>query len=116
MPAANVETETATLSLCERVRAVVPLIAKCSFEAERASQPVDQVIKALEATGVFKAFVPRRFGGYEIDLGTASAQALGPIGLDGVAFGATSVPEPDATALYGTATLLLAAVLRRRRL
>ena len=26
------------------------------------------MIEALKATGVFRAFVPKRFGGYEIDL------------------------------------------------
>ena len=31
-------------------------------------KPDDDVIEALKATGVFRSFVPRRFGGYEIDL------------------------------------------------
>ncbi len=56
--------------LVERVRAVAPLIAQRSFEAERARQPDDEVIEALKGTGVFKSFVPRDFGGYEIDLDT----------------------------------------------
>lgn len=54
--------------LLERVRATVPLIASRAREAERARKPDDDVIAALEATGVFRSFVPKRFGGYEIGL------------------------------------------------
>jgi alkylation response protein AidB-like acyl-CoA dehydrogenase len=55
--------------LLERVRAVVPLVAERAFDAEQRRKPDDDVIEALEQTGVFRAFVPKRFGGYEIDLG-----------------------------------------------
>ena len=56
--------------LVERVRAVVPLIAGKSFEAEAQRRPIDEVIEALKATGVFRSFVPVRYGGYEIDMAT----------------------------------------------
>ena len=56
--------------LVERVRAVAPLVASRSFEAETLRRPVDEVIDALKATGVFRSFVPARYGGYEIDLST----------------------------------------------
>lgn len=56
--------------LVERVRAVAPFVAAHAEQAERDRQPVDAVIRRLEATGVFKSFVPRRFGGYEIDVDT----------------------------------------------
>jgi alkylation response protein AidB-like acyl-CoA dehydrogenase len=55
--------------LYDRVRATVPLIASRAREAEIARKPADDVIEALKATGVFRSFVPKRFGGYEIDLG-----------------------------------------------
>jgi alkylation response protein AidB-like acyl-CoA dehydrogenase len=54
--------------LLDRVRAVCPLIAERAFLAEQQRKPDDDVIEALKATGVFRAFVPKRFGGYEIDL------------------------------------------------
>jgi alkylation response protein AidB-like acyl-CoA dehydrogenase len=54
--------------LLERVRALVPLVAERAADAEQQRKPDDDVIAALEASGVFKSFVPRRFGGYEIDL------------------------------------------------
>ncbi|MFI5315116.1 MAG: hypothetical protein ACHQ6T_05420 [Myxococcota bacterium] len=54
--------------LLARVRAVTPLIAERAAEAELARKPDDDVIEALKATGVFRSFVPKRFGGYEIDL------------------------------------------------
>jgi alkylation response protein AidB-like acyl-CoA dehydrogenase len=56
--------------LLERVQALAPLIAGRAAEAEAQRRPVDEVIDALKATGVFRAFVPARYGGYEIDLPT----------------------------------------------
>ena len=53
--------------LTDRVRTLAPLIAEHAAQAEADRKPVDAVIEALERTGVFKSFVPRRFGGYEID-------------------------------------------------
>jgi alkylation response protein AidB-like acyl-CoA dehydrogenase len=54
--------------LLERVQAVVPLVAERAMEAEQQRKPADDVIDALKATGVFRSLVPRRHGGYEIDL------------------------------------------------
>ena len=54
--------------LRERVQAVVPLIAARAAEAEQQRKPADDVIEALKRTGVFRSFVPKRYGGYEIDL------------------------------------------------
>ena len=53
--------------LLERVSAITPLIAENAVNAEQQGKPVDEVISALEATGIFKAFVPKRYGGYELD-------------------------------------------------
>lgn len=56
--------------LVERVRELVPLVAEHADQAERDRKPVDEVMAALCETGVFRSFVPRRFGGYEIGLDT----------------------------------------------
>ena len=56
--------------LAERVRALVPFIAAHAEQAERERKPVDAVMAALADTGVFRSYVPRRFGGYEIDTDT----------------------------------------------
>ena len=56
--------------LLERVAAVVPLVRASAAEAEAQRRPLDEVIEALEATGVFTAFVPARYGGLELDLPT----------------------------------------------
>ena len=53
--------------LVERVRALAPLIAESAPEAEAQRRPLDHVIEALKVTGVFRSFVPERYGGYEID-------------------------------------------------
>jgi alkylation response protein AidB-like acyl-CoA dehydrogenase len=54
--------------LLDRIRALVPLVAERAADAEQKRKPDDDVIEALKATGVFRSFVPRRFGGYELDL------------------------------------------------
>lgn len=56
--------------LLDRVRAVVPLIAANAERAERERKPVDEVIEALKETGVFRSFVPPRYGGYDLDFDT----------------------------------------------
>jgi len=67
-------TETADQAQCrelvDRVRALAPLIAQNAERAEQERKPVDAVISALEDTGVFKSYVPKRFGGLEIDANT----------------------------------------------
>jgi 3-hydroxy-9,10-secoandrosta-1,3,5(10)-triene-9,17-dione monooxygenase len=54
--------------LIGRVRALVPLIAERAADAEQKRKPDDDVIQGLRASGVFRSFVPKRYGGYEIDL------------------------------------------------
>lgn len=67
-------TETAQVQpaagLVDRVRALAPFIAGQADQAERERKPVDAVMAALAGTGVFRSYVPRRFGGYEIDTDT----------------------------------------------
>lgn len=64
------EKAFSTAEVVERVRELAPLIAENAEQAERERKPVDKVIAALAETGVFKAFVPREFGGFEIDTDT----------------------------------------------
>ena len=56
--------------LVARVQALEALIAENASLAEQQRRPVDEVIAALEATGVFRSYVPKRFGGFEIDTDT----------------------------------------------
>jgi len=60
---------TAT-ELVARIRDLLPMIRNEAAHAERIRKPVDAVMRALEETGVFRAYVPRRYGGYEIDIDT----------------------------------------------
>ena len=63
-------TDLGPEGLVERVAALAPTIASSAAEAEALRRPLDHVIEALEATGVFRSFVPARYGGYEIDMQT----------------------------------------------
>lgn len=60
----------AVAEMVAAVRELKPLIAENAREAERQRKPVDEVIEKLAATGVFKSYVPKRFGGFEIDTDT----------------------------------------------
>ncbi len=57
-------------ALLERIHLITPLISDNAALAESQRKPVDEVIEALKKTGVFRAFVPRVYGGYEIDTDT----------------------------------------------
>ena len=47
---------------------LVPLFEDNAAQAERDRKPVDAVMHAVEATGAYRYFVPKRFGGYEFSL------------------------------------------------
>jgi 3-hydroxy-9,10-secoandrosta-1,3,5(10)-triene-9,17-dione monooxygenase len=48
----------------------VPLLEAHTAQAEAQRKPVDEVMTAIEDTGVYRYFVPRRFGGYEFGMPT----------------------------------------------
>ncbi|MFP6806299.1 MAG: hypothetical protein VB957_03830 [Pseudomonadales bacterium] len=54
--------------LLDRIKEITPLIASKAHEIESLRHPHDEVMEALQATGVFRVFVPKDYGGYEIDL------------------------------------------------
>jgi 3-hydroxy-9,10-secoandrosta-1,3,5(10)-triene-9,17-dione monooxygenase len=54
--------------LMDRIKAITPLIASKAHEVESLRHPHDEVMEALQATGVFKSFVAKEYGGYEIDV------------------------------------------------
>lgn len=53
--------------LLKRIKALQPLIASQSAEAESLRRPTDEVWNALRASGYFYIYVPRMFGGLEFD-------------------------------------------------
>ncbi|MGD8417466.1 MAG: acyl-CoA dehydrogenase family protein [Pseudomonadales bacterium] len=56
--------------LVERVREIVPLVEAHARQAEEERKPVDAVMMAIEETGVYHYFVPKKYGGYEFSLTT----------------------------------------------
>ncbi|MEM7097161.1 MAG: acyl-CoA dehydrogenase [Pseudomonadota bacterium] len=55
-------------ALIERIRDLVPLVEENAGRAEQQRKPVDEVMQAIEETGVYRWFVPQRYGGYEYSL------------------------------------------------
>lgn len=56
--------------LLSKIEALVPMLEANAAEAERQRKPVDAVMQAIEETGVYRYFVPKRFGGYEFGMET----------------------------------------------
>ncbi|HEY5646689.1 MAG TPA: acyl-CoA dehydrogenase family protein [Pseudomonadales bacterium] len=54
--------------LVDRVRALAPMVAAHARQAEEERKPVDSVMQAIEGAGVYRFFVPKRYGGYEFSL------------------------------------------------
>ena len=51
-------------------QALVPLLSDKARDAERARQPLDEVIDAVRESGLFSMMVPKRYGGFEHDVDT----------------------------------------------
>ncbi|MEZ5557838.1 MAG: acyl-CoA dehydrogenase family protein [Pseudomonadales bacterium] len=56
--------------LLARIEGLVPLLEANAALAESQRKPVDSVMAAIEDTGVYRFFVPKRFGGYEFGMET----------------------------------------------
>ncbi|NIP13461.1 MAG: hypothetical protein GWM88_01425 [Pseudomonadales bacterium] len=52
----------------ESIRGLVPMLEAHAAEAERDRKPVDSVMAAVEETGAYRFFVPKRYGGWEFGL------------------------------------------------
>ncbi len=57
-------------ALIEAAEGLVPLLRARAREAELARRPLDEVIDAVRASGLFSLMVPERHGGHEADLDT----------------------------------------------
>ena len=53
-----------------RARAMIPTLAKRSLEGRRQRRIADETIADMQRAGLFRVLQPRRWGGYEMDLGT----------------------------------------------
>ena len=49
---------------------LAPLLREKAREAELARRPLDEVIDAVRSSGLFSMMVPKRYGGYELDIDT----------------------------------------------
>lgn len=55
------------IKLLESAKALVPILAARSFDAERAGKVPAETVSDLQAAGLFRILQPRRWGGYELD-------------------------------------------------
>lgn len=53
-----------------RARALIPTLAKRSLEGRRQRRIPDEIIADMQRAGFFRVLQPKRWGGYEMDLGT----------------------------------------------
>ncbi len=54
--------------LIDALKALTPMLSEHAEEAEAQRKPVDTVMAALEATGAYRWFVPKKYGGLEYSL------------------------------------------------
>lgn len=59
---------TTERELIDTVKSLTPLLRDNAALAERQRKPVDEVMKAIEDTGVYRWFVPKKYQGYEYSL------------------------------------------------
>ena len=60
----------AAKALIEAVEALLPVVAERADETEAARTLPPELLAQLDAAGLFRMFVPRRFGGLQVDLRT----------------------------------------------
>ncbi|GDY60412.1 hypothetical protein SVIO_110350 [Streptomyces violaceusniger] len=65
-PAVEIDTV-----LVRRASELVPLIRERAEQTSQARRVVPDVVKALEGAGLFKLFVPKRYGGHQANMNTA---------------------------------------------
>jgi 3-hydroxy-9,10-secoandrosta-1,3,5(10)-triene-9,17-dione monooxygenase len=56
--------------LVVRARALIPVLAKRSLEQKQRRGILPETIAEMQTAGFFRVLQPRRWGGYEMDLGT----------------------------------------------
>jgi len=61
-------SETTERALVDALKSLMPLLNEHAAEAEQQRKPVDSVMSAIEATGAYRWFVPKKYGGYEYSL------------------------------------------------
>ncbi len=54
--------------LIDKLTSLVPMLSDHAAQAEQERKPVDSVMQAIEATGAYRWFVPKKYGGYEYSL------------------------------------------------
>lgn len=55
-------------ALIEELVALAPMLSEHARQAEQQRKPVDEVMHAIAATGAYRWFVPKRYGGFEYSL------------------------------------------------
>lgn len=64
------------VDLIREAEALAPLLRETAREAELARRPLDHVIDAIRASGLYSLMVPKALGGHELDLDTFFDVAL----------------------------------------
>ena len=64
------ETSTTTQELIERAKALRPLLKKNAAATEDGRRVSEENIQAIADSGLFRITVPRRYGGYEVNIRT----------------------------------------------
>jgi 3-hydroxy-9,10-secoandrosta-1,3,5(10)-triene-9,17-dione monooxygenase len=69
-PTAPPEPDLTPAELIARSAALRPLLVERQAEVEERTYPAEDVHRAVQRAGIYRTFVPRRYGGYEFDVPT----------------------------------------------
>ena len=64
------ETSTSTQQLVERAKALRPLLQKNAAKTEEDRRVAEENIQAIADAGLFRITIPKRYGGYEVNIHT----------------------------------------------
>jgi 3-hydroxy-9,10-secoandrosta-1,3,5(10)-triene-9,17-dione monooxygenase len=81
MATATTETGETTLEdLMARAEALVPVLRQRAESTHQQGRVSDETIRDFKDAGFFRAFVPKRYGGYELDYGRTQVELCNQIG------------------------------------
>ena len=76
----HVETRPGLEEVCARADALIPMLRERAATTEALRRVPEETIQAFRDAGLFRVFVPRRFGGYELDYGITQIELCSRLG------------------------------------
>src|SRR3954462_2508768 len=80
VPDGRADSTPTLQELCARAEALVPILRERAADTEALRRIPDETIQAFKDAGLFRVFVPKRFGGFELDYGITQIELCSRLG------------------------------------